>query len=605
MNSKIFKIKRLSYIFVGLFLFVSSIYAETPQEYPVKNIDGKLYYEYTVLQGDGLYGIARRFGIKQSDLHEANPDLDTNIKIGDIILIPVKQEEQTPKAVHVVQPKQTLYGISKIYGIPVDSLIALNPESANGIRVGETLILSYSDNIEPQNASDRSKTKRQEENLPGTHVVKRKETLYSISIQYGVPIHELIENNPELKDGLKFGTTIVIFPDKVNDKIVYQPAEQETEPQIITSVNYNLLNDSSLTTMAQIEAEPVMALPFGKADNVVSNANMVKIALFLPFMIEDNEVRKSSLKFVEFYRGILIALEDMKKAGISVEINVFDTQRSLEVLDSLLALDALADVDIIIGPAYTNHLQPVLDFAKKHDIIAVVPFSSKIPEEYFYPKLIQFNPSQEFFYKQAAAAYVKLYPDKFLIGRFPVADIKGDMFADELRSQLELNQLPYTEFMVTEQNIDSIVASVGDTKATLLLASASPIDVNPVLEKISTCKAPYLSILGFEEWQSLISRCKNTYCFSRFAPKPTHSYVMSYEKWFGELKQIEYERYDLMGYDVVTLAVSNVIDNDLELKTSNPYQQSTPVIELIDNRQLNVNFYLFRYNGLAYELIDK
>ena len=43
-----------------------------------------------------------------------------------------------------------------------------------------------------------------------THVVQRKETLYAISKKYNIAIHDLIALNPELKDGLKAGSTIII-----------------------------------------------------------------------------------------------------------------------------------------------------------------------------------------------------------------------------------------------------------------------------------------------------------------------------------------------------------------------------------------------------------
>lgn len=608
MSFKSLVLNRLLYISLFCFFFVSSIYADTAQEYPVRNIDGKSYYEYTIVQGDGLYGIARRFGIKQSDLHEANPNLDTNIKAGDKILIPIKEDEIMPKAVHVVQPKQTLYGISKLYDISVDSLISMNPDAVNGIRVGETLVLSYTENVEPQTAADRSKSKKQEENLPGTHIVKRKETLYSISKQYGVPIHELIENNPELKDGLKFGTTIIIFPEKVENSAVYQPATDK-EPLSVDVIDKVRSVVDSVPAVIHHDAVAVEARTFDVfyADDVISGdtASTVKIVLFLPFMIENNEVRKSSLKFVEFYRGILLALDDMKKAGISVEINTFDTQRSLEVLDSLLKLECLRSADVIIGPAYSNHLEPVLTFAKENNITAVVPFTSKIPEELYFPNLIQFNPSQEYFYKQVSSALVAKYPHKYIIGRFPIADKKGDMFADELKSQLDLNQLSYTEFIVTEQTVDSVIASVNDSTATLLLASSSPIDVNPILETIASRNNPNLSVLGFEEWQTLLSRCRNTIFFSLFCPKATPSYIENYGRWFGEKVQVEEVRYDLLGYDIATMAVATQNNYGEILKTSNPYQQTVPVMEMEDNRLLNVNFYLFRFNGTAFELMNK
>ena len=206
-------------------------FAQTPS-YPIVEKNGKKYYEYTITQGDGLFAIARRFGIKQSDLHEANDNLSTDIKAGDKILIPIIENTPENKSnaltTHVVEAKQTLYGISKMYNISVDSLLALNPSAKAGIKVGETLIISRNKSIKQQPMVEPNVEKTQNQDANITHVVNRKETLFSISKKYNVAIHDLISLNPELKNGLKAGTTIIIKGSK--DKI--ESTDKEETPII-------------------------------------------------------------------------------------------------------------------------------------------------------------------------------------------------------------------------------------------------------------------------------------------------------------------------------------------------------------------------------------
>ena len=61
-------------------------------DYPIVEKNGQNYYEYTINPGEGLFAIARKFGVKQNDLHKANENLSTNVKAGDKILIPIKIE---------------------------------------------------------------------------------------------------------------------------------------------------------------------------------------------------------------------------------------------------------------------------------------------------------------------------------------------------------------------------------------------------------------------------------------------------------------------------------------------------------------------------------
>ena len=58
-------------------------YTFSQTEYPIIEKEGKKYYEYTINPGEGLFAIARKFGIKQNDLHDANENLSTDIKVGE------------------------------------------------------------------------------------------------------------------------------------------------------------------------------------------------------------------------------------------------------------------------------------------------------------------------------------------------------------------------------------------------------------------------------------------------------------------------------------------------------------------------------------------
>src|SRR6185436_7628273 len=78
--------------------------------------------------------------------------------------------------IHRVEAKETLFSISRKYGVALIGVVESNPETNSGLEVGQLVKVPYSPN-------NRTKTSE------GTiHRVGNKETLYSISKQYGVTV---------------------------------------------------------------------------------------------------------------------------------------------------------------------------------------------------------------------------------------------------------------------------------------------------------------------------------------------------------------------------------------------------------------------------------
>lgn len=111
------------------------------------------------------YSIAKQYGISVEDLEEANPEIKGGLQIGFRLKIPastsksvVKEEEKivetekkveeiikTEKVGYTVQPKETLFGLSRKLGISQENLIKLNPELKDGVKEG--MVLTLPENI--------------------------------------------------------------------------------------------------------------------------------------------------------------------------------------------------------------------------------------------------------------------------------------------------------------------------------------------------------------------------------------------------------------------------------------------------------------------------
>ena len=91
------------------------------------------YDKYTVVKGDSLWGISRKYNIKVNDLIELNKLSDLNIKVGQTLLVP-KQDNT-----YIVEKGDTLWSISKKNNISVNELKELNNLTNNTISIGQVL----------------------------------------------------------------------------------------------------------------------------------------------------------------------------------------------------------------------------------------------------------------------------------------------------------------------------------------------------------------------------------------------------------------------------------------------------------------------------------
>ncbi len=112
-------------------------------ELPIKVVDGKEYYYYQVKPKETIYSLSHRFEMSQDELIKYNPTLSDGLKSGAILYFPVEELGQVDMPiVHKVSKGESVYGISKQYGMLVDDLLRLNPSAKDGIKVGEELVIS-------------------------------------------------------------------------------------------------------------------------------------------------------------------------------------------------------------------------------------------------------------------------------------------------------------------------------------------------------------------------------------------------------------------------------------------------------------------------------
>ncbi len=115
--------------------------------------------EHRVLSGETVYSIARRYGLQMEQIYTLNPWAKERIKEGDILLLMRKdldkskasESQDTSKMrEHTIAPGQTVYGVSRAYGISEEQLIKANPGiSVDHFPVGMVLRIPASEGATP------------------------------------------------------------------------------------------------------------------------------------------------------------------------------------------------------------------------------------------------------------------------------------------------------------------------------------------------------------------------------------------------------------------------------------------------------------------------
>lgn len=172
----------------------------------VANYIGVPYYSsndeyYTVVKGDSLYSIAKKFGTNVDNLKKLNNLSSNLINVGDLIKISEGKSVNTGDT-YIVASGDTLYSIARKYGLSVDELKKLNNLSSNNLSIGQSLIVKKK---EDEDVSDVS-----------SYTVKKGDTLYSIAKAYDTSVSNLKTLNNLTSDNLSVGQVLKVPSKELN-----------------------------------------------------------------------------------------------------------------------------------------------------------------------------------------------------------------------------------------------------------------------------------------------------------------------------------------------------------------------------------------------------
>lgn len=629
--------KKLTYITISFLISIIS----TAQNYPIQNINGVEYYVYTVEASEGLYRISKKFNVLQADIYKANPGITEAIKAGQTLYIPVNngnsgksmQKSGSQKKVieHKVLAKQTLYSISKMYGVEQSDIVGMNPEiQGNTIKIGQTLKIPISNMTKGQeqervmnqindtqspptsNTSNRNVKKKYV-----TYEVKnKKETLYSISKQFGVSINEIIEANPYAQDGIKKGDILQIPIDEKNipktsgNELYHLVQPKETIYGICKQ--YNISKEDLFRRNPRLQTEGLkygdtIFIAFaGKTlgNTTDDNTRTYKIAYLLPFSIGEKERNVNIERFIDFYRGSLIAMEDIKTSGISLEVYTFDTQLGTSKTQEIVRSKLPKNIDLIIGPAYPEQITQVASFAKKNNIVQVVPFTSHISNSDRYAQQYQFNPVPNDLDKIVAANIFNKFKDNNIYMVYFSNEENEQSFytlPEQLERLMKSKSVRYVKLNINDISKDKIASIANNNKHNLMvIRQCQTSDFQELIDMFdnNTRNITFVTEHNIFDYAQKDKSLKNKdfVSYSLFNTAPTNKYISSYNNYFPTRSKAQSTpNYDLLGYDI-TLYFCKALQPNKQLifPQDVALQQSTFNFTKQNNAFLNTGCFIYR-----------
>jgi LysM repeat protein len=510
------------------------------------------YFMHTVTKGQSLYSISSMYNIPIAEIVKMNPGSDERIKVGQALKIP-QTSAGNQVIFHTIQPGETLYKLSVKHGVSVERICRANPGlSVKNFRVGQVIAIppagKASSEVKPQVPVETPQVQAPQKSEPlkpkcrDMHKVERKETVYSISRKYGITEDELIAANPEIKNKkLKKGKFLCIpYAKQSMAETPKAPAQQE---------------DSTMTD-AQL---------FDKNKKESKKFSSIKAALVLPFNTDGTGTRDEQIRMVEYYEGFLMALDSLKKTGVSVDLYTYDSGKSTASVNQVLQKAEMKNMDIIFGPAYADQVKPMAEFAEKNNIRLVIPFASKGEDVFNNPFVYQINTPQSYLYSEVYEHYLRKFPKAHVVfldaetGHTDKADfIKG------LKEELKNNQITFKELKGENINPEGMKLAVDSLRENVIIPTSGKnvalIKILPQMIVTSREHPNYnMKLFGYPEWQTYTDDHLSsffeldTYFYSSFYTNNLFpeaiKFTNAYRKWYSKDMANTFPKYGMLGFD--------------------------------------------------------
>lgn len=494
----------------------------------------------------------------------------------------VKGQKKVEKTVkYTVQPGETILGIAHRHGTTLDHLLSLNPGvQPNYVQAGQVVIVPYvpgGAEPAPTPAQRAAAARATEKNvlvkkqpaagnaaiMPNAvskvsyaevgqqpqpvkvtykeYKAKKKETAYGIAKANNITVDELIEANPEMK--------------------------QE---------GYKLKKGSVL----RIPVKPIVKKPTFKG------LNTIRLAVILPLVGNGVEFDRS----VEFYRGLLMGVEELKQAGVNVVVSVYNEPAPDVSIASQMLQVVGQNPDVIVGPLYPTHFTDVTAVSAKK-VKVVVPFSSKVPQVDYRPEVYVLNTPAVYENALALDLFMTNFKKQTHVILLHGQAGNKRSFSEELQRRLSSAGYDIVSLPTSASTQQMTAALLGKKQGEYIIVpdDASEATMKQMLTKTADLQhalsGAQISLLGYESWLPYAEgsmreqiHAANTYILTPnyYYPYTTASkaFYEKYRKWFKADFVSSKPRMAPLGYDFARGFLGSMATYGYDFSTQSPQKGS-------------------------------
>lgn len=494
----------------------------------------------------------------------------------------VKGQKKVEKTVkYTVQPGETILGIAHRHGTTLDHLLSLNPGvQPDYVQAGQVVIVPYvPGGAEPaptpaQRAAAARTTEKnavvKKQPVAGNATImpnavskvscaevgqqpqpvkvtykeykaKKKETAYGIAKANNITVDELIEANPEMK--------------------------QE---------GYKLKKGSVL----RIPVKPIVKKPTFKG------LNTIRLAVILPLVGNGVEFDRS----VEFYRGLLMGVEELKQAGVNVVVSVYNEPAPDVSIASQMLQVVGQNPDVIVGPLYPTHFTDVTAVSAKK-VKVVVPFSSKVPQVDYRPEVYVLNTPAVYENALALDLFMTNFKKQTHVILLHGQSGNKRSFSEELQRRLSSAGYDIVSLPTSASTQQMTAALLGKKQGEYIIVpdDASEATMKQMLTKTADLQhalfGAQISLLGYESWLPYAEgsmreqiHAANTYILTPnyYYPYTTASkaFYDKYRKWFKADFVSSKPRMAPLGYDFARGFLGSMATYGYDFSTQSPQKGS-------------------------------
>ena len=512
-----------------------------------------------------------------------------------------------------------------MYSVQVDDIVRINPGSENVIREGQTLRI-------PQTAAEESREKR-------FHTIQAGETLYQLTVRYGITAKAICEANPGLSaKNFRAGQVIVIPPADASsaaETTQGETAKQSDSPKqkgykTMHRVEkketiYSISRMYGITQEELIEANPelrteklrrgsLIFIPYSKAQQAapqrvadeptneqlfdenriqLRRIKTVKTALVLPFTKQNGSRGESEERMLEFYEGFLLAADSLKNQGVSMDISVYDTKGSSAKVKELIMQGKLDGMDVIFGPTGADDTRLLAEFVDGTETRLVAPFSPKVDEVYANPNVYQVNTPQSYLYSEAYDHFIRKFRNYNIVFVSDSSSQQKTEFINGMKAELRDKGIGYQHIQLSDE-VDgvNVIAAMDTLGQNIFIPTSGTntalIRIVPHLTLVRKEHPDFdLHLFGYPEWQTYTHEHLgsfyelDTYFYSSFYTNNLFPaailFTHNYRHWFSKDMSNSFPKYGMLGFDVGYFFLKGLAQNGNKLESSLDQVRVTPI----------------------------